>query len=1073
MKLLDQRILVWRDGSVDRIHEVDLLELSPGRAVVNFRYGKRGGPLRDGSKTPMPVPLEQARALFLREIAAKIEKGYVEDTSAVPGGGAERPPPSTASPPAAAPTLRAVPPPPPPSGAGPEGALLRRLAEGERPAAPATPDRPATFLRGSAGIVARQRRRVRKPRPLYRVIERVGELRLEAALPYLFDLLPRADVRLAYVIAGALGRIGGPEASAALVPLLQHADEPLRRRAVEALRLHAPPEARVGLAESRTDRLPEPLRAAVKSHRPERVADEVTALLAEPSLERAMLLGELYLIDSEAVRPALLEAARTLPLRPPFLRVLRHLFKAAEYRRDPALWGTLAWRFETTRAAFRVGKRIGSGRFGERVVNISLNGERKTQVMSRIGAADSALGYSDRTRKYLRIRCWRLLRRLGQDGGPDYVRMAVGALLPWTDADRVEPRVQPGLEAAPPTSGARGRGPMLSVPYPLFHSLVHGNSGRFLRSKRGRMAWLPANAPKTGIPREEAFAELWDRAPAGLLHLLAESRCEAVHVFAVRALQANTPFIDTLDKGVATMLLERPYEGTVALGLKVARLRWPPQGDRDLLLAAAHAAHLPARSQAWQWMSQSPHLLANDSDGIATLLSGPWSDTRAVARQQLDRMVLSPDLARALVVRLVSRLLPLRGPAAADVVAALGGPLEYSFVTVGLSVLRDLMAHPEEAVQALVARVLAARPADQEAALGLLLRSTFPAIRATALSWLDGLGVEALLARPGLLLALAASADPLLRERGLLLARSAVESGGGDNGGAADLALAATALLLEPLPAGAPTGLVSLLEALPDAALADIPEERLHELLRSKRPTAVEAGGLVLGALPADRALDPALYQLVHHEARRVREGLLRALQRRASTLSGALAELTPLTDCRWPESREGLFALLLRLPAEAWTVEHLSTLSDSNRPDVQRFAVQIIQRATPPGQEAPLLRRLAEHPSPRIQSVAVSLLEGVAEGAALIPELEPFFRVLLGQIGRATAARLRLQAWLLRAALEEEAAARVALSVLGPLSATTAIEDRARIIEALAALRRRWPALEGPLRPIPVELRA
>jgi len=91
MKILDQCSLVWRDGSSERIHEVDLIEVGTNKYVVNFRYGKRGSNLKDGSRTTLPVDQVKAREEYEKEIRAKLDKGYVVERGAIPGGGGRSP----------------------------------------------------------------------------------------------------------------------------------------------------------------------------------------------------------------------------------------------------------------------------------------------------------------------------------------------------------------------------------------------------------------------------------------------------------------------------------------------------------------------------------------------------------------------------------------------------------------------------------------------------------------------------------------------------------------------------------------------------------------------------------------------------------------------------------------------------------------------------------------------------------------------------------------------------------------------------------------------------------------------
>ncbi|NQU24071.1 MAG: WGR domain-containing protein, partial [Candidatus Nealsonbacteria bacterium] len=81
MKLVKQVLLAFQEGTSDKVYEVDLCEVSgtggaPARYVVNFRYGRRGTALRDGTKTLAPVLREQAERIFTTLVASKVDKGY-------------------------------------------------------------------------------------------------------------------------------------------------------------------------------------------------------------------------------------------------------------------------------------------------------------------------------------------------------------------------------------------------------------------------------------------------------------------------------------------------------------------------------------------------------------------------------------------------------------------------------------------------------------------------------------------------------------------------------------------------------------------------------------------------------------------------------------------------------------------------------------------------------------------------------------------------------------------------------------------------------------------------------------
>src|SRR4051794_37450848 len=147
LKLIKTIALVFREGKSDKVYEVDLAEVGPDRFVVNFRYGRRGAKLQSGSKTAVPVARDRAESIYDDLVREKVSKGYH------PPGGAPAAVPS-ATPTAAGPADRA---------ALREAAILARL-------------------RGES--------RFKTEWATSRVVWRAGELRVRAAEPLLWALLP-------------------------------------------------------------------------------------------------------------------------------------------------------------------------------------------------------------------------------------------------------------------------------------------------------------------------------------------------------------------------------------------------------------------------------------------------------------------------------------------------------------------------------------------------------------------------------------------------------------------------------------------------------------------------------------------------------------------------------------------------------------------------------------------------------------------------------------------------------------------------------------------------------------------
>jgi bifunctional non-homologous end joining protein LigD len=75
--------LYFREGSSDKEYRAAIEPKDDG-FVVNFAYGRRGGTLNAGTKTAVPVSLDEATKVFNRLVASKVAKGYqpIADTNA-------------------------------------------------------------------------------------------------------------------------------------------------------------------------------------------------------------------------------------------------------------------------------------------------------------------------------------------------------------------------------------------------------------------------------------------------------------------------------------------------------------------------------------------------------------------------------------------------------------------------------------------------------------------------------------------------------------------------------------------------------------------------------------------------------------------------------------------------------------------------------------------------------------------------------------------------------------------------------------------------------------------------------
>ncbi|WP_175016906.1 hypothetical protein [Massilia sp. YMA4] len=377
MKLIRKTSLIRRQKDTAVHCEIELCEAAgaPGRYLVNLRQGRLGGEWRDSTRTPQPVDLATAQALYQRAIIDRQAQGFADPAHVE----------------AATPTVAAA------------------------AAAPAITEADRTLLRrlepGSWKLLDQHQRN--------RTIWRISECRLRAAVPVLVDQLQRGDAMQDYCIAWAIGRCGDPGAAIAMRELhARGTTDAVRRVALLAWLMLASPEERERHAHALVETWPEPLRSACENGNAE-------VLLGQVAADGSWLeqLDQVALARP-AARTLLLALLRAVPLRAGVFRAVRHLYKAAELRTDPEMFALLQRRFETT--PHMPGSYVWArGRY--------------RPFAEEAAHPDSTVAYGHRTRVYLLLRGWRTLRRLGELDDPSYISMALGVLLSLDDRDAAAP----------------------------------------------------------------------------------------------------------------------------------------------------------------------------------------------------------------------------------------------------------------------------------------------------------------------------------------------------------------------------------------------------------------------------------------------------------------------------------------------------------------------------------------------------------------------------------------------------------------------------------------------------------
>ncbi|MEC5144399.1 HEAT repeat domain-containing protein [Chitinophaga sp. 212800010-3] len=1112
MRIVRNVKLFFREGNSDKTYEIDLCEVGSDQYLVNFRYGKRFGTLKDGTKTVAPVKFTEATAIFDALEKEKRSKGYLGEQEAAQDVSFVPPDTSMVA------DVR-------------HRAILRRLQDA---------------LEGKSSF--------RTAWATSRVIWKAGEEHIKEAVPYLIKLLERGDALQRYAAIWSLSQSGDP----AVVPVLRsYADNgawPLNIRmlAANGVLWLLPPEERKEFVHGYLQRLPVAFQDAIVRNDAESllqlIQDQVLMLL-QPDYA---LLEDLYLVsaESEVVRKIFPNILLGLPLRPSWFRHIRHIFKQAELRMDPGAVAILAARFEREAPMFKnPGTRTDYE--GEKYIPETFVPSLETafQADKELKRPTSKLAYSDRTRRYLHRRVFRQLQFFGERNDIYYVRLATSLLLQYNEERDATAEYQTRRY-----SYVNGRFATIYTQYPVNSKLVYLNyilrgntptlklrpdgmewvfkqeepdAGKNAASKpvpganpdalkqqqekgglmKKLFGWLggdnkdkhlqasaippeykPTPEPPAPLVSEVPFLHLWRELPQAFIQLLMLARMEAIHVFAMEQLKAHPEFNNLKEKmgeDVIAGLLSNPFSIPSMFGLELAREKYDPANPSLRLLYVMIMSPLElARIQGLQWISENQAKCFGDIDFLVQLIFSPYKDVRNFARKQLNPGYLPEDKARSLRDRSIAALLELKTATDEgnvnlnDGCSILEQHCAPALATIEIASIEALLQSPVAACHAFAARLLLLKQGSfnyatlSDALLKHLLVDPFLPVRNAGLQVLQAMGHEALLKRPELLLHIILSTYTDVRNGIRPLIAQLVQQ---DSRLAIYLVNELVPYLMR---REAVEGIHADIETILSNELVnylqDIDTATALRLVYSNYRPAQQFGILVLDKYIPVQAL--SVKQVIaagNHELLKAREWCLSFYYKNVERIRYERDAAVALLDAKWDDIRLGAIEFFRTQFADKdWSPEALVAVADSVRPDVQAFGRELLLRFFREEDGPVYLMKLSQHPSESIQLFATGYLQRFAAGnLEYLKQLEQYFRVVLSRVNKARAAKERIFAFLEQEALKSEDAARYIGHIIAHISATVAIGDKARCISIMHNIQAKFP-IELPIRIIPTVTR-
>ncbi len=1042
MKLVKQTRLKFQDSKSDKVYEVDLCDAGNGKYLVNFRYGRRGANLKEGTKTEEPVTLEKAEKLFDSLVNSKTKKGYKDANVSSP-----------------------------------------KIALTE--IGGSMDDREKSILNHLKLAVENPAEQKKKNWNINRVIWRAGELKIKSAVPYLYRLHDKGNDLHTYSAIWAMGRCGAGKEAADILNHYRNGNSPeqIKRISTAVLLDISSGSEKNKLVDSILLQLPTALREKIQDNNFPVFKNILNEFVNVRQTKKFDFLVDIYLLSSvyPQIQKPLVEIIKNLSFQPPYFKSIRSIFKLAEYRGDGQMFGTLAYRFEKQNPMFHKST-YSSG--------VWAAGGWIKNVAAELKKPNSKIAYSNKTKSYFNRRIWRWLNKLAEEKDVDYVKTATGILLSYSQKDYKRP-----------TKDVRWNYSKKSRRYHkkttnydsfsdslLLNYILYANSKRY-RFDQHKKNWICVDPFKPGMPapkeREEACPELWDKMPKAYIHLLAESELNKIHEFALPRLQDHKEY-KSLTKRIGSDLIirfiEKEYNPTAKWGLKLAKGKYDRENpDRKLTLAMIGSNLEAARQLAKKWIAENHAFYFSDTDFILSMTVHKFKDIRDWMKKDMPVITknLTPSQKQVLVGRIVSHMMNMDGNKNNNELAkeyAENLLLNFSETTqnIGFDIIRDLLKHPLEENKKFAGELTLRHsiPAEKlpQDVFNSFLNSKHDYLREVGIKLFGQFSDNTLLGRQDELIKYATSKLDDVRKAVKPVIKKLAQK---HPSFAEDCVNKFVPVLLrKETYEGVHEDVYGLLTQELEKHLSVIERKKIFRLLNSEHNKAQELGTVLVDKyIPAESLSVSNIVRLGNHEIKACREICQRMFRENVARMKYEREEALRIMDSNWDDTREFAFGFFRKeFQEKDWTPELLVSICDSVRPDVSAFGRELITKFFKEEHGTQYLLQLSQHPTNELQLFATNYLERFAsDDLEKLKKLEFYFITVLSQVNKGRTAKNRVLNFLRKEAMKLPEAAEIVARILDRLSLTIAIGDKSSAIEIMRDIHEKYPHIEVPISLKPV----
>ena len=1101
MKLIKQSKLFFKEGNSDKVYEIDLCQLSDTEYLVNFRYGRRGANLKEGTKTPAAVDINKAESLFSALEKEKRGKGYQSEAEVF----------------VELPTINVTKP------TSIEETILLRLQD-----------------------AVEKTNSFKTEWKTSRVIAKASSLNLTDAVPFILKLSSRGDEMQLYSSLCALIKFEAADAEEFFKSYALSTKQKayIRNMATEGwIALAKKKNATQEIAQLLLERLPLDIKTDIESNNTKALEAD---LIKYSTNKDVKFFSDLYLLANfyPSILPIIQDTIATWTLTPPYFKYIRSLYKLAQVRKDYKTIALLSYRFETEKQMFNRTASLSDGYYTHQYIE-SL--QRSIDISKEFKKPDSRLAFSQFTKRFLQKNSLYTLLDLGKSGNAqDYLRLAVSILLQYKETDYKASETRPLMEYGEYnwnekkyyfTIGAfpecynlllltnilfgndKSRTLQNNLNYLTDKYRVKSNSYyyrpessvridennnavevannksseptsafSFLKNLFGKKkATEEQTNTESKIVKEtieepkdqKLYPEYWDTMPQAYIQLLMQAQMNIIHEFAYSNLIKRNDYqqmLERLDINTIVSLLNSPFSvpsefGFDALLKKEAEFVDNPQFIVNILDSKSY------RVVEWAKKQIENHTISyfDNLDFVTELIFKSNENVNDWIYNLLKQPLFTQDRVQALLGKVVVDMIAREDTEENNALAK----VIYSRILliakdhlqkISWGIIEQLVSSPLKANILLASHITQQKATEQTiesipfSLIQLYLQSDIEEVRK------NGTDLLAMFPRSyyegninKLFDVIADNIYPDIVTNVLQIVDRVITQVPPTANDAMQRIV--YILVRKETFEGMHQQIISFannkLKSVFNTALQP---KNVVKILFSQYRSPQLFGFDILKNYPAISEFSIAqIVALASHELMIVRQWSWNYFKNNVDRIKYEKDKALGILDSRWDDTREFAFYYFKNnFEEQDWTPETLISITDSIRTDVENFGRELITKYFNNENGLEYLTRLSEHPSMNIQVLVTNYINKYASGRAdVIADLDHYFRSLLTRVNKARVAKNRVFKFLENEALSNPDLATIILPIIDDISAQSTIQDKATCIHILARIKNAYPHLD------------